>query len=184
MTAIAFRPVVIDGSTLSRNSSAATISGKHIVSDHRPWWSETQWFSFPISSLSRRELHHLCEHINRVILTLGSQTLTAVQDSRPGNGIVVGSPTLIAGGPAVTIDGKMVSAKLLSVILDAVSTVTFTEPTSATSMAGGISGTLISVLGQWDSPSGTTAAGNSIGAHDQNIEQFSSAAPGRRVTRK
>lgn len=70
MTAVASTLVVIDGSILSMKGLAATISGKHISLGSSAVVVGDSVVLFPISSLSRRELHHLCEHINRLHLML------------------------------------------------------------------------------------------------------------------
>ena len=115
------------------------------------------------------------------VLTLGTHTLTAMYVSQSSNLIVVGTATLSVGGPAATMNGQTMSAERSAIVVNGVSTITLSDSSSATSTAGGIGGMIISMLGPWESPSGTGAVGNSTMTPSHSIELFSSAAPRREL---
>ena len=119
--------------------------------------------------------------VMNAVLTLGSQTLTAMRDSRSNNLIIIGSATLIVGGPAATIDGQTVSVAPAGVVLNSVSTIPLPKPSSAISAGGGIGGIIMSMLEPWASPSGTVTVGNSTTAPTQSIEPYRGGALGRRA---
>lgn len=114
------------------------------------------------------------------ILTLGSMALTAAHSSGLSSSIVVGSATLVVGGPAATINAHTVSAEPSGIVVNGVSTITLSGLSASTSAAGDIGGIVLSMLGPWESPASSTAAvGKSTVAPNQTIEPFRGAASGR-----
>lgn len=184
VTAFASGPFVIDRSTLLTNAPAATVSGKTISLGpsgiviggsmvlYSSLFPPTAGIPTPAPTQQPPTAH--------AILTLGSLTLTAARGSSLSSLIVVGSATLIIGGPAATINGHMVSAEPSGVVVNGVSTITLSGPSAATSAAGDIGGIILSMLGPWESPASSTAAvGYSNVAPNQTIEPFRGEASGR-----
>lgn len=184
VTVFASGPFVIDGSTLSTNAPAATVSGKTIslgpsgivIGGSTVLYSSL----FPPTAGNPTRAPTQQPPTAHASLTLESLTLTAAHGPSLSSLIVDGSATLTVGGPVATINGHTVSAEPSGIVVNGMSTITLSGPSAATSAAGGIGGIILSMLGPWESPASTTAAvGYSTVAPNQTIEPFRGAASGR-----
>ncbi|KAL9077053.1 MAG: hypothetical protein Q9157_003501 [Trypethelium eluteriae] len=70
------------------------------------------------------------------VLTLGSQTLTALDEPGHSGIVVIGSQTLSLGGPLATIDGHVMSVGSNGLVIDGSSTVALATPLTADSGSG------------------------------------------------
>lgn len=116
--------IVVDGTTLVVGGSAATIAGT-VVSAGSAGLVVGDTQTVPLSNGDSASNGKSSQSV----LTLGSNTITAILPQGTGDVVVVDGTTVSPGGSAVTIDGTEVSAGTAGLVIGGTETESFTTTT-------------------------------------------------------